>query len=274
MKSKYAALVERVREKKPLVHHITNYVTVNDCANITLAIGASPIMADALEEAADIAATASALVLNLGTLNERTIPSMLAAGRAANKAGVPVVLDPVGAGASKLRNETAARILNEVKISVLRGNISEIRFLAGLKSAAKGVDASEDDLQGSADASAGAIAKTLAARYHCVTAITGATDVVSDGKTVVCVENGHPMLANLTGTGCMCSSLIGSFCGAAPDAPFEATIAALLTMGIAGEIAGEKAGQSGNGSFHTALHDAVSHMDAETLSGRAKIYEA
>ncbi len=152
MKNKYAALVDQVREKKPLVHHITNYVTVNDCANVTLAIGASPIMADALQEAADIAAAASALVLNLGTLNERTIPSLFAAGRAANKAGVPVVLDPVGAGASKLRNETAARILEEVRIRVLRGNISEIRFLAGLKSATKGVDASEDDLQSSADA--------------------------------------------------------------------------------------------------------------------------
>ncbi|HBD85881.1 MAG TPA: hydroxyethylthiazole kinase [Clostridiales bacterium] len=272
MKERYAAFIQRVREKKPLVHHITNYVSVNDCANITLAISASPIMADALEEAADIARISSAVVLNMGTLNERTIPSMLAAGKAANQAGVPVVFDPVGAGASQLRNQTAARLLDEVKIGVLRGNISEIRFLAGRQSETKGVDASEDDLQNTEDAVT--VAKTLAVRLHCVTAITGAVDIVSDGKVVVCIENGHPMLSNLTGTGCMCSSLIGSFCGAAPDATFEATVAALLSMSIAGEIAFEKAGHAGNGSFRMALHDAVSHMNAETLTGRAKIHEA
>lgn len=272
MKNNYAALVEQVREKKPLVHHITNYVSVNDCANVTLAIGASPIMADALGEAADIAAIASAVVLNMGTLNERTIASMLKAGGAANEAGVPVVFDPVGADASRLRNEVAARILKEVKIGVLRGNISEVRFLAGLASTTRGVEASEDDLQGAAKAMT--IAKTLAARLGCVVAITGATDVVSDGEKVVCIENGHPMLGNLTGTGCMCSSLIGSFCGAAPDTLLDATAAALLSMAIAGEIAHEKAGQLGNGSFRVALHDAVSRMDADIVSGRAKLYEA
>lgn len=265
-------LMERVRIGKPLVHHITNYVTVNDCANITLAIGASPIMADAPEEAADIAGIASAVVLNMGTLNSRTVPSMLAAGKAANAAGIPVVFDPVGAGASGFRNETAAAILDQVRVDVLRGNISEIRFLAGLGSETKGVDASDGDLRNAADAKN--VAKALAARLGCIVAITGATDVISDGKTVTCVENGHPMLSNLTGTGCMCSSLIGSFCGAAPDALLEATVCALLCMGIAGEIAFEKAGRLGNGSFRAALHDAVSRMDAATLAGRGKLHEA
>lgn len=272
MNGQYTSFVEQVRKHKPLVHHITNYVTVNDCANITLAIGGSPIMADALEEAADITRISSALVLNMGTLNERTISSMLAAGKAANQSGIPVVFDPVGAGASEFRNKTAAQLLDEVHINVLRGNISELRCLAGIQSETKGVDASESDLLNAGDAAA--VAKALASRLGCVAAITGAVDVVTDGGKVIYIENGHAMLSNLTGTGCMCSSLIGSFCGAVPESPLEATVAALLTMGIAGEIAHDKAGAQGNGSFRVALHDAVSRMDAETLTRRAKTHEA
>ena len=267
-----AALIEKVREQKPLVHHITNYVTVNDCANITLAIGASPIMADALAEAADIASISKTVVLNMGTLNERTIPSMLAAGKAANSKGIPVVFDPVGAGASSLRNETVRQILNEVDITIVRGNISEIRYIAGLSASTKGVDASDSDM--SDDSSALEVARITAQKLGCVAAITGAVDYISDGVNGWRIENGHPMLAGLTGTGCMCSSLLGSFCGAAPDEPLTASIAALLTMGIAGELAYEKAGTSGNGSFRAALHDAVSRMDSKTLLGRAKLYEA
>lgn len=266
----YGRLLELVRDIKPLVHHITNYVTVNDCANITLAVGASPIMADAVEEAGDIAAIASAVVLNMGTLNSRTVESMLEAGKSANKKGIPVVFDPVGAGASRFRNNTATRILSEVKISVLRGNISEIRYISGLAANTKGVDASESDIGGDA----GKIALELAGRLGCVVAITGAVDTVSDGKRTVFVKNGHPALSGITGTGCMCSSLMGSFCGAAPDAPFEAAVAALLCMGIAGETANEKAGQAGNGSFRMAIIDAASRMDAGTLNGRAKYHEA
>ena len=265
-------LIHQVREKNPLVHHITNYVTVNDCANITLGIGASPIMADAWEEATDIVNIASALVLNMGTLNARTIQSMLAAGKAANEAGIPVVFDPVGAGASKLRNDTAASILQEVQIHVLRGNISEIRFMAGLQSETKGVDASASDLDKSGDAQS--LANSLAAKSGFVVAITGAVDVVSDGVRTICIENGHPMLSRLTGTGCMCSSLIGAYGGTAPDNPLEATVVALLSMGIAGEIAFEKAGHLGNGSFRVALHDAISRLDAQILKERARYYEA
>lgn len=269
----YTKLIDWVRAKKPLVHHITNYVTVNDCANITLGIGGSPIMADAAEEAADIARIASAVVLNMGTLNERTIPSMIAAGRAANEADVPVMLDPVGAGASKLRNETVERLIREVRFSVVRGNISEIRFIAGLKSETKGVDASESDLE-NACSEAQDVAKALAKRLGCVVAITGATDVVSNGERVILIENGHPMLSCLTGTGCMCSSLIGCFLGAAPELPLEATVAALMCMGIAGEIAYQEAGQRGNGSFRVALHDAISRLNSEIIAGRARVDEA
>jgi hydroxyethylthiazole kinase len=266
----YAALIARVREKKPLVHHITNYVTVNDCANITLAIGASPIMADAIGEAADIAAIADALILNMGTLNERTIPSMLAAGKSANQHGKPVVFDPVGAGASRLRNETAETLLREVTMSVIRGNISEIRFVAGLRATTKGVDASANDAE---ETDALQTAKIAAEKFRCVVAVTGKTDVVTDGKKSALIENGHVMLSTLSGTGCMCASLIGSFCGAC-DSAFDATVAALLVMGIAGEIACDRAGERGNGSFHAALHDAASLMDGKTLAERAKLHEA
>ncbi|MFP3154108.1 hydroxyethylthiazole kinase [Lachnospiraceae bacterium ZAX-1] len=264
-------LIEKVRANKPLVHHITNYVTVNDCANITLGIGASPIMADANEEAADIAGISQAVVLNMGTLNPKTVQSMLLAGKAANNAGVPVIFDPVGAGASAYRNETAASLISEVKFTVIRGNISEIKFIAGLKSETKGVDAGENDID-SADGIN--IAKSLAKRLNCVIAITGATDTISDGEKVTLIKNGHPMLANLTGTGCMCSSLVGSFVGAVPQLPLEATICAVLSMGIAGEIAYEKAGELGNGSFRVALHDAISKIDREILEKGAKASEA
>lgn len=268
----YAETLTALRAAKPLVHHITNYVTVNDCANAALAIGASPIMADDTQEAADIAGMASALVLNMGTLNTRTIESMRLAGRAANAAGIPVVLDPVGAGASRLRNETAAMLLQDIRISVLRGNLSEIRFLAGLQAQTRGVDASEQDLEQTGDAVA--VARALSTQRGCVVAITGKRDVVASKARAVCIENGHAMLSRLTGTGCMCSSLVGSFCGASPQAPFEATAAALVSMGIAGELAYERAGAAGNGSFRVALHDALSQIDAEMLEKGGRIYEA
>lgn len=272
MIEKITQLLEKLRAEKPLVHHITNYVTVNDCANITLGIGASPIMADSIREVDGITLVSKALVLNMGTLNERTVPSMLAAGKAANAAGIPVVFDPVGVGASGFRNETAAEILGAVKVSVLRGNISEIRYLAGLSAATKGVDAADSDLAVGDDAAS--VASAAAKRFGCVAAITGAVDVISDGGRELRVKNGHPMLSALTGTGCMCSSLIGSFCGADSGESLLACAGALLTMGIAGELAYERAGELGNGSFRAALHDAVSQMDGETLRGRAKLYEA
>jgi len=271
MANPYAALLNKVRENKPLVHHITNYVTVNDCANITLAIGASPVMADAAGEAADIAALAKAVVLNMGTLNERSIPSMIAAGKAANARGIPVVFDPVGAGASKLRDNTAASLIRKLKLSVIRGNISEIKFIAGLGSRTKGVDASDSDLAGAE--SAGQTAQALARKLGCVVVISGAVDTISDGAKIILVENGHPMLGNLTGTGCMCSSLIGSFCAAAPEEPLAAAAAAMMCMGIAGELAYESVGQRGSGSFRVALHDAVSRMDATTLETLARYHE-
>ena len=265
-------ILEEVRSKKPLVHHITNYVTVNDCANITLAIGASPIMADDIGEAADITAISSALVLNIGTLNERTIESMLVAGKQANKTGIPVVFDPVGAGASELRNRTTRRILEEVKISVLRGNLSEIRFVAGLDSRTKGVDASEEDSRGGLQA-ARDTAQAVSKHFSCVTAVTGAVDIVTDGTRTLYLKNGVPALSGVTGTGCMCSSLVGSFCGATENF-LSAAAGGILCMSIAGELAAERAKELGSGSFRVALVDAVSRTSAEILEERAKLDEA
>lgn len=264
-------ILKSIRATKPLIYHITNYVTVNDCANITLAVGASPIMADDLGEAADITSISSALVLNMGTLNERTIESMLAAGKQANAIKIPVVFDPVGAGASELRNKTVERILREVKVSVLRGNMSEIRFLAGLHATTKGVDASDADLQGGLEIGH-SIAETTAKKYGCVAAITGPTDILSDGRRTVLLQNGTKLLSNVTGTGCMCTSLVGSFCGASKDF-LAAAAGGVLCMSLAGELAAEQAGETGNGSFHMAIFDAVSKMTAATMERRAKIEE-
>lgn len=264
-----AELLVSLRSNKPLVHNITNYVTVNDCANVILAIGASPIMADDIGEAAEITAISSALVINIGTLNQRTVESMLAAGKKANELGIPVVFDPVGAGASRLRNETTRTILSEVKVSVVRGNMSEISFIAGLNANTKGVDAAEEDIA-SGDAVQAAIA--VAKKLGCVASVTGATDIITDGKKIAAVSNGHKMLSDVTGTGCMTTALVGSFCGAGRDA-FVAAVAGIAAMGIAGEIAYESAGGKGTGSFHTAIIDAISRLDGKIISERARINE-
>lgn len=266
---KAGEVLGRVRTQCPLIHNITNYVTVNDVANAVLALGASPIMADDIAEAADITAMSAALVVNIGTLNSRTLASMLDAGRRANAQGVPVVLDPVGAGASRLRNEATEQLLREVKLTVLRGNLSEIAFVAGLQAAAKGVDVSEAD----AGRDPEMVALTAARRLDCTVAITGAVDVITDGGRVARIHNGHRLLSRVTGTGCMTTALVGACAGVAEDA-FLAAVAGVASMGIAGEIAFELAGSRGTGSFHMAILDALSRMDGAQLAQRGKIDEA
>ncbi|ALB44358.1 hydroxyethylthiazole kinase [Clostridium beijerinckii] len=268
---KIGSLLNEVRNKKPLVHNITNYVTVNDCANILLAIGASPIMADDIKEAADITKISSALVINIGTLNERTIESMIASGKKANELNIPVVFDPVGAGASEFRNSTTKRLLEEVKISVLRGNMSEIKFISGLASTTKGVDASENDARTGNDEGID-VAKNLAKKLQCTVAVTGATDIISDGERVVILENGTKMLSNVTGTGCMTTALIGAFCGAGSDY-FIGAVSGIISMGISGEIALDKAGKIGTGSFHIAIIDAISNLTSNIIEKMNKIKE-
>jgi hydroxyethylthiazole kinase len=266
-------ILDQVREKHPLVHHITNYVTVNDCANITLAIGAAPVMADDLREVAEIVGLASALVLNIGTLNQRTIAAMLAAGKTARTKGIPVVLDPVGAGATRLRTETALQIIREVQPTVIRGNLSEIKAISGSGGSTRGVDASEADIAGCGSSeSIRALAASFARETGSVIAITGAVDIITDGKRSCFIQNGHSMMARVTGTGCMCSSLIGSFCGA--DSNYlSATAAAITAMGVAGELAYKRIEEAGlgSGSYRSFIIDEISLLSDKTLTERGKL---
>ncbi|MFC7393892.1 hydroxyethylthiazole kinase [Scopulibacillus cellulosilyticus] len=258
-------LFNKIKDKQPLVHHITNSVTINDCANATLALGGRPVMADSSNEAAEMAAQSSSLVINIGTLAEETVESMLKAGKAANEKGIPVIFDPVGVGATAFRSDSAKKILANVDCSIICGNMSEIRTLAGLPSSGQGVD-SGDSMEG-----AEALAKKLASELKATIAITGAIDVVSDGEHTVRIQNGHPMLAKLTGTGCMTNSLIGVYAGT-DNKPFEAAAAGILTMGLAGETAHQNLrANEGTGMFRVRLFDAFSTLTVEDLKKGARI---
>lgn len=251
---------ENVRNKIPLVHCITNYVTVNDVANVLLACGGSPIMADDIKEVEEITSISNALVINIGTLNERTVKSMILAGKTANKKKIPIVLDPVGAGASTLRNETTKKLLENIQFTVIRGNLSEISFIAGLTVSTRGVDSSQEDSHNNPVA----IAKLAANKYHCVTAITGAIDVISNGTDIAKVNNGVPQMSKITGTGCMLSGIIGAYIGANEDT-FQAVISAITSMALAGEIAYTKNGHLGTGSLHIGIIDAISQIDDQII---------
>lgn len=248
-----------LKDKTPLIHHITNYVTVNECANMTLAIGASPVMADDMGEVEEMVSFASALVLNMGTLNSRTIESMLAAGKKARHMGIPIIFDPVGVGATNLRTVTAERIIREIGPSVIRGNMSEIKIIAGFQETIKGVDSvasTEDGEQ---------VAQELSQKLDTVIAITGKQDIIAQGDRIVRIDNGHPMLSMVTGTGCMATSLIGCFCGAIDDC-FTGAAAGIMTMGLAGELA-QNSLQPGEGigTFRMRLFDAVWAMTPDVL---------
>ena len=262
----FASLLKRVRETVPLVHNITNYVTVCDCANAVLAIGGSPIMADDVDEVCDITSGCNALVLNLGTLNQRTIPSMIAAGKYANRMGHPVVLDPVGAGASSLRRETLALLLREVHCSVIRGNSSEIRAVAQGSNTIRGVDADfRDAVTEETLKEALSFAKNLASKLDTVIALSGAIDIVCDSDRAYVIRNGHPMMARITGSGCMSSAVIGAFTGANPKQILDATACAVCTMGLCGERAAAQT--NGTGTFRTLLMDELSTMNETILNG-------
>jgi len=251
-----------VRERRPLVHNLTNYVVMNETANAILALGALPVMAHAREEVEEMVGLAGALVLNIGTLSEGWVESMLLAGAAANERGVPVVLDPVGAGATAYRTRTAKRILDELDVAVLRGNAGEVATLVGVEAEVRGVES-----VGSGGDPAG-LAREAARRLGVVASVTGVIDHVSDGERSAAVANGHELLAAITGTGCMSTALTGCFLAGKEDA-FEAAVEALAAFGVAGEDAA--AGAKGPGSFHVALYDALAALDPETLSARARV---
>lgn len=225
-----------------------------DCANMTLAIGASPIMANAPEEVFEITSLSNALVLNMGTLSADGVEAMLASARAAREAGLPIIFDPVGVGATTFRRESAQALLDDGKMTIIRGNASEMRTLSGLKGHSKGVDAG-DDLEGMER-----VAETLAEKLGAIVAITGATDLITDGKKVIKLTHGHPLLARVTGTGCMTNSLIAAFAAAGSDA-LEAAVLGILTMSLAGERAATSLnGQEGLGTFRIRLFDHVGFL--------------
>ena len=257
-----------------LIHNITNYVTVNDCANILLAMGASPIMADDLEEVEEITSICDGLVINIGTLNKRTIEAMVAAGKRANALKHPVVLDPVGAGASSLRTATANRLIETVRFDVIRGNISEIKTLAQGAGTTKGVDADAADAVSAAGlASAVALAQDLSKKTGAVVAITGAIDIVADKSAAYTVENGHPDMSKITGSGCMLSAMTGAYAAANPKETLMAAVCAVAAMGIAGEKAADQVSAAGlgTGSLRTAIIDQISLMTAEKMAALARI---
>jgi hydroxyethylthiazole kinase len=256
------ATLARLREQKPLVHQITNYVVMNETANATLALGALPVMAHAREEVEEMVGLAGVLVINIGTLSPHWVEAMLAAGRAANAKGIPVVVDPVGAGATSYRTETAKRLLDEVDVTVVRGNAGEVATLVGVEAEVRGV---ESIATGGDPAD---LARNAARTLGVIASVTGPVDHVSDGETTLAIANGHELLGTVSGTGCMSTAITGCFL-AANDEPLHAAAEALAAFGVAGEDAA--AGARGPGSFHVALYDALYNLDPATLDARAKV---
>jgi hydroxyethylthiazole kinase len=253
--------LDAVRRQRPLVHNITNYVVMNTTANTLLALGASPIMAHAREEVEEVVAVAGALVLNIGTLSAAWIESMRAAGLAARARGVPVVLDPVGAGATKLRTRTAGQLLNEVRPTIVRGNASEILALAGAGGGGKGVDS----VHGVTEARQAAV--DLARSSGTVVAVTGAEDFVTDGRYAARVSNGDPWMARITGSGCAATAVTGAFAAVAD--PFSAAVSALVVFGLAGELAAKDC--PGPGTFQVRLLDALASVSADHVRQFARV---
>ncbi len=266
----FAAALSALRQKKPLIHCITNYVTAGDTANMLLALGASPIMADDPAETAEVTAYADALVLNMGTLSESRVLAMLKAGEAANKRGIPVVLDPVGVHLSEFRRAAARKILDNVKISVIRGNLSELLFMGGIPVESHGVDSADERHEGLNLSAAAEVAQ----RYDCICAVTGANDLITDGTAAAMLHNGTDKLKKITGAGDMTTAVTAAF--AAVCEPYRAAIFGTAFMGICGELAEERSLSGGKfagmGTFRSALFDAAG-ADPAIFAERIKIEE-
>ena len=256
----FAEIIRQIRLKKPLIHCITNYVSANDCANLLLGCGASAIMADDPEEAAEVTAMCDGLVLNMGTPNPRKLEALLIAGREANRLGHLVVLDPVGVGSSAMRQEAARKLLEQVRFAAIRGNATEIATLVRGTAAHRGVDADEQN-----DATE-ANARQLARKTGAVVIVTGDTDLVTDGTTLYRVHNGHPMMRTVTGAGCQLSALVGAYITANADKPLQAALAAVCAMGLCGEIAHRRLTPlDGNASYRNYILDAICNLTPQAL---------
>ena len=260
--------LDRLRETAPLVHCITNYVTANDVANMLLACGASPILSDEPSDAAEVTVCTRGLCLNLGTMKSWSVDSMLAAGEEAARLGHPILLDPVGVGASSLRRTAAGLLLDRLPVACIRGNLSEIAVLAGLDVESRGVDTGRG---GQSTETVCTLARELAKARGCVVALTGQTDVVTDGDRTYLIGNGCPEMGRVTGAGCQLSALAAAFLAASPGASLEAAAAAVCAMGLAGEIAlARQAPGDGNATLRCRIIDAVYHMDGHTLNKGAR----
>lgn len=264
--------LENVRSSRPLIHNITNYVTVNDVANALLAIGASPIMSDEISEVEDITSICAALNINIGTLNKNTIPSMMLAAKKAASLKHKIVLDPVGAGASALRTKTALELLDAAQFDVIRGNISEIKTLAFGSGTTKGVDADfADSVREENLSDVISFAKKTAAKLKCVVAITGAIDLVSNENETYVIKNGLPQMSAITGTGCQLSALVAAFVSANPKDVLKATASAVCAMGLCGEIAWKRMREGeGNSTYRSRIIDALYNLQGEQLEQGAK----
>lgn len=263
----YQRLFEKVQNHHPLIHCITNYVTMNDVANMILAAGGSPIMAQEPKEAEEIAAMCDALVLNMGVLDEKKLEAMILAGRKANALGLPVILDPVGVGASKFRMQSVDTLLQEIKCSIIRGNASEIKVLCQRKGKEKGVDADPDDLIDTASLLADAAA--LSQQIEAVVLVTGVIDYCINQREVYEIRNGHSMMTRITGSGCMLDGLLGVYAGANPDCLLDASVMAAGVLGFCGEQAAKKC--QGTGSFRVGLIDEMSQITIQKIERRMKI---
>lgn len=275
-RTELASCLGAVRERTPLVQCITNFVTVNDCANILLAAGGSPTMAHDIREVEEAVAGVQALVLNLGAIGD--VEAMLLAGKRANQLGIPVVLDPVAAGVTSLRREACRRLLAELRFTVIRGNASEIRALALGAEGGSGVDVSAGDAVTEENLSRGVeLCRRLAESTGAVTALSGQVDILSDGTQTVLIRGGVPTMSRVTGTGCMLTALLGAFCGANPERPLAAAAAAVAAMDLAGERAEARRLQNGTGNatFRTDLIDAVFNLTEDELREgvRYEIYQ-
>ncbi|MFH1588357.1 MAG: hydroxyethylthiazole kinase [Candidatus Diapherotrites archaeon] len=257
-------LREKIREQKPLVHHITNWVTIYDCANVCRAIGSLPVMAHAKEEVQEMTGIASALVLNIGTLTNELIEAMKLAGKKANEKGIPVVLDAVGAGATKMRTEKVKELLNEIKIDLIKGNSAEIGIIAGVEAEVKGVEAINVSKEPKE------LVKDLAKELNAVVIATGKIDYVSDGKRVFAVKNGHSLMGQVVGTGCMAASVIGSFAAVEKDYA-SAAAQALSFYGVAAELAAKES--KGPGTFKEKFFDELFNLNEKTFNEMKKINE-
>ena len=271
-----SACAQSVRETCPLVHCITNYVTVEGCANAVLAVGGSPIMSDEPADVEDITSICDALVLNIGTLNARSIEGMKVAGARAASLGHAIVLDPVGAGASALRTKTACELLDTLPVTLVRGNMSEVKAIAGAAAATQGVDVNPEDAVTDMDAArrAAAFARDFAAKAGCVVAITGPIDIVADANRVFAVSNGTPLQGRITGSGCMLSAISGAYVARFAEDALEAALAAVVHMGVAGQRAEARMTEAdGTGTFRTYLMDALSLLSGADLARFARIEE-